>query len=138
MFSKYLTTALIIGVALGVSACRTTPPPKPMGVKVTGEELAAWYMSGKSTTTESTSLESGRSYVITRDGAGRQQLSASGGSFTDTGSYRIEGDMVCNKWKVVREGQEKCFVMYALPDGTYEVFDENGVKTSTLRAPSTS
>ena len=138
MFSKSLTTALIIGVALGVSACRTTPPPKPMGVKVTGEELATWYMSGKSTTTEGTSLESGRAYVITRDGAGQQQLSSSGGSFTDTGSYRIEGDKVCSKWEVIRNGVEQCFFTYALPDGTYEVFDDKGVKTSTLRAPSTS
>lgn len=131
-----LTTILftVCALSVGLAACATKPPPQASGKMMTGEEIAAWYMSGKQTETGGRSRDSGNAWTISRDGKGGQSISVSGG-FSDTGSYRIDGDMLCTKWIKIRSGAEQCTTLHALPDGTYEAANEKGERIATFTAP---
>ena len=37
----------------------------------------------------------------------------------DTGTWRLDGDRICSRWKTFRRSQELCALAGELPDGTY-------------------
>jgi hypothetical protein len=133
MFQKYLGYSIaVIALCATVSACKTTEPPKPTGTALTGAQLQAIYASGKPVVSSGKSLESGNSWKLARDGKDQQMIKVANGDFSDTGTYRIADNMICSKWKKIRDGAETCSTMYVLPDGTYEAADEKGVKIAVF------
>ena len=134
-----LTTNLfaICAISIGLAACAAKPPPKVTGKMMTGDEVAAWYLSGKATETSGTSTISGNSWTISRDGEGEQSIKSDSGSFSDTGTYRLEGNALCSKWVKIRDGNEACATLHAMPDGTYEAANEKGELIATFAAPVT-
>lgn len=134
---RKLTTILFAVCALSISlaACASKPPPKATGKMMTGEEIAAWYMSGNQTETAGKSVGTGNAWVISRNGNGEQSISSNNGNFTDKGTYRIDGDILCTKWVKIRNGAEACTTLHVLPDGTYEAANEKGERIATFTAP---
>jgi hypothetical protein len=127
---KLLLAVAALGLCVTVAACKTTPPPKPMGKALTGAELQAQYASGKPIASSGKSLISGNSWKITRDGVNSQTIQVVGSDFTDTGTYRIADNTICSKWVKIRDGAEVCSTIYVRPDGTYEAANAKGEKTA--------
>ena len=125
-----VAAALVLSAA--VAACNTAPPPKAEGKQLMAAELQALFLSGAPTITEGTSVDSGRQWQIMRDGAGAQSLSMAASDFTDTGTYRIEGDTVCSKWVEIRDGAEACGSIFLQPDGTYQSANSKGERRSVF------
>ena len=48
------------------------------------------------------------------------------GKGTDTGVWRVVDDTLCTTWKTLRNGAEKCFVVYKVGDGKYKSFNSDG------------
>jgi hypothetical protein len=126
------TGALIVGILLAatVSACNTAPPPAPTGKQLTATELEQIYMAGTPVVSQGTSVESGRQWKISRDGKGAQTLEMLTSDFTDTGTYRLDGAVICSKWIKVRGGAESCNSVYDAGDGKYQSANDKGEKTS--------
>lgn len=119
-----------LSMIVAVAACKTTPPPKPTGTALTNADLVALYEKGIATTGTGKSLGSGKTFEITRDGSGNQTGKLTDGDWSDTGTYRVDGDMVCSKWKNTRNGAERCSKFYLQKDGTYTAHDSSGKKTA--------
>jgi hypothetical protein len=129
-----MKSLIFVAATIGIASCANSPPPQASGKQMTGDEIVAWYMSGKHTETSGTSLRSGNSWTITRDGQGRQTIRGSGG-FTDNGTYRMNGDEICNKWQTIRNGEEMCTTLHAYPDGSYAAVNTKGERIATFSAP---
>ena len=116
----------------------STPPPKPVGSPMTGAELTQIYLSGTPLLISGHSLKSGRNFTIARDGKGGQSITNPSNDFSDTGTYRIQGNQLCSKWVKIREGAESCNSVFKAKDGSYEYSDEKGnlAGTFTLSKPS--
>ena len=82
------------------------------------------FTSGTQTVSQGTSLATGREWIITRDGTGAQSLAVVSSDYTDTGTYRVDGAMVCSKW--VKRSDETCAEVFQLPDGKYQAANEKG------------
>jgi len=118
--------SMLAGLSLAalVAACNTAPPPKAEGKQLSAAEMQALYMSGTQTVSQGTSLATGREWIITRDGTGTQSLALVSSDYTDTGTYRVDGAMVCSKW--VKRSDETCAQVFQLPDGKYQAANEKG------------
>lgn len=83
-------------------------------------------------------MESGNKWEILRDGNGNQSIVVAGSGYQDSGTYRIDGNQLCSKWKEIRDGAENCVTFYLLPDGSYEAANASGAKTATfvIKSPS--
>ena len=131
-FHARRAVSVLAGISLValVAACKTTPPPVVEGTQLSAAEMQALYMSGQPTVSQGISLTSGREWRISRDGTGKQSLSVISSSYTDTGTYRIDGNRVCSTWVQTRNGQERCNTIYRTPDGKYQSAHENGEKAA--------
>lgn len=118
----------VVGLGLSLGACKTTPPPAPAGTALTNADLVALYMNGSATVNTGTSLGSGNRFEISRDGNGSQSGRGIGVDWSDTGSYRIDGNTICSRWKTLRGGREQCSTFYRKADGSYASYDESGMK----------
>lgn len=120
------------GLCVVLAACKTTPPPKPTGRLLSGEELAALYMTGKPVVSSGFVRKDGTDFWMERDGKGNQTLRIPSSGYEDSGTYRLEGTTVCSRWNQVWDGEERCYRIYALPDGRYESDTVNGEKYATF------
>lgn len=77
--------------------------------------------------------DSGYEYAATFNPDGSASVSWDNGS--DTGSWRMEGDRFCGKWKVIRNGQEVCSSVYRIGPNEYQMFRPDGNLQSTLKTP---
>ncbi len=129
-FHTRRAVSVLAGISLAAlgATCNTAPPPKAEGTQLSAAEVTALYMSGGQTLSHGTSLKSGREWKITRDGAGVQSLAMVSSDFTDTGTYRIDGNMVCSQWVNVCNGGESCNSIYQTPDGKYQSANDKGEK----------
>ena len=129
-FHTRRSVSVFAGIALAalVAACNSAPPPKVEGQQLSAAELQALYMSGAQTLSHGTSIESGREWKITRDGAGGQSLAMVSSDYTDEGNYRIDGNMVCSKWVKIRNGAESCSYIHQTPDGKFQSANDKGKK----------
>ena len=126
--------SVLAGISLAalVAACKTTPPPKADGKQLSAAEVQALYLAGTPTVSHGTSLDSGREWKLARDGSGAQSLAMVSTSYTDTGTYRIDGNRVCSKWVKIRNGAEACGYIHQTPDGKYQSVNDKGEKTSVF------
>ena len=131
-FHTRRAVSVLAGISLAalVAACNTAPPPKPEGKQLSATEVQALFMSGKPTVSQGISVKSGREWKISRDGSGVPSLAMVSSDYTDTGTYRVDGTMVCSKWVKTRNGVEACNSVFATPDGKYQSADEKGKKTN--------
>ena len=132
MTKHRLYSFVIAGLCASLAACTNAPPPKPSGKQLSAAEVASLYLSGEPVTNSGTSIDSGRKWEITRDGNGNQSIVVAGSGYQDSGTYRIDGNQLCSKWKEIRDGAENCVTYYVLPDGSYEAADASGAKTATF------
>ena len=55
------------------------------------------------------------------------------GSGNDTGTWRIVGDTLCQKWKTAREGKEYCITIFKVGEGKYKYYNPDGSYRSESR-----
>ena len=70
--------------------------------------------------------ESGELGSITFDKSGTATILY--GDNQDTGSWNIEGEMLCNKWQKLGAGEELCYTVYRklVKPEKYRLFNEDG------------
>ena len=95
---------------------------------LSGPALASALGNGKPITFRSTST--GHATVVNYHPNGSGNLDW--GSGTDTGNWRIDGNTLCAKWKIVRDGKEGCFRGYRIGEGEYAVFLPDGTRYGTM------
>ena len=125
-FRPKAVTVAVLALGLGLAACKTTPPPKPTAAQLTGEQLHALYMSGTEAVSNGKSFKNDVDWHVTFDGKGGQTLLNKTNGYTDTGTYRIDGNKFCSKWDNLRNGRELCNPIYEGPNGSYEGYDDQG------------
>ena len=54
------------------------------------------------------------------------------GEYTDSGTWKVEGNKYCRTWSNWRNGSEACYTIEALGDGEYR-FNEGGKGSTTLK-----
>ena len=90
---------------------------------------------------EERSKEFKRSYVTASGNTGVYtsypdgRIAVDWGSGQDTGTYTIKGDKVCSTWKTIRDGKERCFVGYQMPDGTMRGYIADTMKYNSTATP---
>ncbi len=127
--------AVLLGVLLATAA---VAQDKPKGTLLTGADLEKLYRTKGGTLTEAQNVTIGTrtSAVYTPNGAAfLQWVGAQGGAGQDTGAWRIVGDTICVKYKlVVYSGKETCFRVFKVGDNAYEYWlPEEDKLTATFR-----
>ena len=84
-----------------------------MAAPLTGDELKQLIV-GKSCTWVNGKYSGTSSYMA--DGS----ASMTGPSGSESGTWRIKGSQLCDKWKESRKGSEKCFTYTQTSPGTYK------------------
>ena len=96
------------------------------GTVLDANEVTALYMSGQPKTFTGFALERGNRWQVNVDGNGEQRLTIPGSEFTDRGTYSVNGNEVCSRWREVRNGREVCFTIARQSDGTFHSSSTNG------------
>ena len=122
-------TAAVLALGLALAACKTTPPPEPMGAKLSEAELKAHFVDGQAWVATGKSVESGREWQITADGTGNQEYLGKSDGSTHVGTHRVVGDTMCWKWKTIRDGAERCLNVFVQEDGTYQSYHNGKISS---------
>ena len=127
-----LTVAAGFGLAL--AACQTTGDGGPAKNSLEETVALGGVMKTNADYIEERSKEFKRTYKTANGGEGVYvsypdgKMMVDWGSGTDTGVWAIKGDTVCSTWKKIRDGEERCFVGYTMPDGSQRAYIASSMK----------
>lgn len=121
-----LACALLAGCATNEAALR-----EKGATPLSAAEVQKVMVSGKPINARTASTGVLSTSIFRPDGS----ASVDWGSGNDTGSWHMEGDRFCAKWKVVRGGEEVCFAIYRKGDREYAMFRPDGSLHATLTMP---
>lgn len=103
-------------------------PPAAQAQAVSPEEIKSTWV-GKPL---SGTAGNGRSFILTFAADGT--VTISGEAANDSGTWRLSDTGYCATWKVIRQGQERCFTARKLGNGEIRVINPDG-STSGHIAP---
>lgn len=112
MFRSMAMTLIVLAMPL-VLVGQAKGEPK----KLNNEELTALYEGGFTI-----EHEKGWKMVVSGDGTMLFE-----GGVTDTGTWRIDGDQACSRWRKLRSGAERCFPI-EIDGDSYIWADSDGKK----------
>ena len=101
--------AIVLGVLL-LSGCSEE------GTRLSAEELDALVVDGVRISLQGYGF-SGSAHIHP-DGRARLIVPGRG---EDRGEWWVDGDLICSKWRRVRQGETLCAHIGTFPDGSYEL-----------------
>jgi hypothetical protein len=124
MRTRFAYILCLFALLAGTQAIATE---KPTGTPVTGEQLKAMFTAPDGVFMEGRSPNGMRWYTFfLRSGQSFIQVKHRGGVLQDTGSWRVEGDTLCFKWAIIREGAEACHMHYKVGENAYQAWNGEG------------
>lgn len=121
--------ALLLVVAFFMSltfhGCATTPPPDETA-RVKNAEFVEIFSSPREATFKG--KRGTTHFTYSPDGVQTMRK----GNYSDTGTYWIEGDITCGKWKKIRGGKKACTKWYKVGEKSYLLVYTSGEEAGTL------
>ncbi len=125
MNSPYkLGLVLLVAVALSHSA---TAQDKPKGTPLAGADLNKLFAGGALLDYTFRPNSSRGAIILNPNGIAMVQwLNIGGTAGQETGTWRIAGETLCIKWKLLFDGADRCERHYRVADNAYESWDAGG------------
>lgn len=124
--SGLLIFVLMTALLMQGCASQRAPYSEPEGTLMTNSDLATLFSQpGQAEFANSRGIS-----VVSYAPDGTQTLKK--GSFSDVGTYRIDGNQLCSKWKKIRNGAEECSTLYRTGAKEYRVASQTGGKGGVL------
>ena len=129
-YSQLVSIAIVTCLALALGGCVTAKQKKlDLGISpMTDQELNSFFSKPIDASYYSSKRNNTIALQYSPDGS--QKLISS--NFSDEGTYTIINGEQCSKWKVIRNGAEKCTTWFDIGDNKYETFNRDGSKNGTL------
>jgi hypothetical protein len=112
-------------MSLTFHGCATAPAPDETA-RVKNAELVEIFSSPR----EATFKGKRGTLHLTYSPEGIQTVKK--GNYSDTGTYRIDGDISCGSWKKIRKGKEACTKWYKVGEKSYLLVYTSGEEAGTL------
>lgn len=128
--SQLVSIAMVTCLALALGGCVTAKQKKiDLGINpMSDTELKTFFSKPVDASFHSSTRNNTITLKYYPDGS--QKLISP--RITDEGTYTIKNGEQCSKWKVIRNGAEKCTTWFDIGDNKYETFERNGSKNGTL------
>ncbi|MEL6793014.1 MAG: hypothetical protein AAFP78_06150 [Pseudomonadota bacterium] len=114
----------IIALSLSALAIFAASAPNASAADLlTGEEIAALASGAK---WKGRAQRGGGTWTTETNADGSATFAMDDYSFSDSGSWRVKGDVYCSKWKTIRDGAEACYALRPTSGGKYELLSRDG------------